>query len=201
MRNYDKGDKPYIAFLHGNVAIGYSEIDKRSGPAGMYAKSTRNYMTPTRLLYPVTQKNYNDDEYIRSQWSMLESFLSDKNVKLVTVFGYGAPATDVEAVNIMDRAWGGGSVRNMEQFEIIDVRPETEVVKQWSKFIESHHYDYATNFFESSVASNPNEAFSASNPVPATFKTLKEMREWFKPLLDAEKKWKKQNKSEKKNSS
>lgn len=89
VRNYGKGDKPYIAFLHGNVAIGYSEINKRSGPAGMYAKATRNYMAPTRLLYPVTQKNYNDDKYIKSQWDMLESFLSDKKVKLVTVFGYG----------------------------------------------------------------------------------------------------------------
>lgn len=129
-RNYEKDDRPYIAFLHGNVAIGYSNIDKRSGPAGMYAKKTRNYMVPTRLLYPVTQKNYNDDEYIKSQWDMLESFLSDKNVKLVTVFGYGASDTDIEAVNIMDKAWGGGNVRNMEQFEIIDVRSEKEVVKQ-----------------------------------------------------------------------
>jgi hypothetical protein len=207
VRNYGKGDKPYIAFLHGNVAIGYSEIDKRSGPAGMYAKATRNFMTPTRLLYPVTQKNYNDDEYIKSQWAMLENFLSDKNVKLVTVFGYGAPDTDIEAVNIMDKAWGGGSVRNMEQFEIVDVRPETEVVTQWNKFIESHHYDYASNYFDSSLASNPrrtsesyfqhiepmtiNEAFSASNPVPDNFKSLKEMREWFKPLFEAEEKWEK----------
>ncbi len=209
VRNYGKGDKPYIAFLHGNVAIGYSKIDKRSGPAGMYAKATRNYMAPTRLLYPVTQKNYNDDEYIKSQWDMLESFLSDKNVKLVTVFGYGAPETDIEAVNIMDKAWGGGKKRNMEQFEIIDVRPEEEVTKQWSKFIESHHYDYATNYFDSSLAHNPrrtsesyfqhiepltiSDAFSASNPVPKDFKTLKELRDWFKPLFAAEEKWKKKN--------
>lgn len=117
----------------------------------------------------------------------------------------------------MDKAWGGGSVRNMEQFEIIDVRPETEVVKQWSKFIKSHHYDYATNYFESSLANNPrrtsesyfqhiepltiNEAFSSSNPVPDNFKTLKEMREWFKPLFDAEEKWEKENKQQKKSSS
>jgi hypothetical protein len=217
VRNYGKGDKPYIAFLHGNVAIGYSKIDKRSGPAGMYAKATKKFMTPTRLLYPVTQKNYNEDEYIKSQWAMLENFLSDKNVKLVTVFGYGAPDTDIEAVNIMDKAWGGGNVRNMEQFEIVDVRPETEVVRQWSKFIESHHYDYASNYFESSLASNPrrtsesyfqhiepltiNEAFSASNPVPDNFKTLKEMRQWFKPLFDAEEKLEKQNKLQKKSSS
>ncbi len=67
----------------------------------MYAKAIKNYMAPTRLLYPVTQKNYNDDEYIKSQWAMLKGFLSDEKVKLVTVFGYGAPDTDVEAVKIL----------------------------------------------------------------------------------------------------
>jgi len=35
----------------------------------------------------------------------------------------------------------------MEQFEIIDVKNENDVVKQWSKFIESHHYDYETDSF------------------------------------------------------
>jgi hypothetical protein len=209
-RNHDVGDRPYIAFLHGNVAIGYSKIDKRSGPAGMYSKATKSHMPPTRLLFPVTQKNYNDDEYIRSQWAMLEDFLSDKNVKLVTVFGYGAPDTDVEAMQLMDKAWGGGSVRNMEQFEIIDIRSEKDVVKQWDKFIESHHYDYATNYFKSSLAFNPRrtseshfqhieamtieEAFSASNPIPDNFKTLHEMWKWFKPLITAEEKWKQKNK-------
>lgn len=38
------------------------------------------------------------------------------------------------------------------------------------------------------------EAFSASNPVPDDFKTLQELRDWFKPLFDAEKKMKQQNK-------
>lgn len=212
-RNYHVGDRPYIAFLHGNVAIGYSSIDKRSGPTGMYSRETKNYMYPTRLLFPVTQKNYNDDEYIKSQWAMLEDFLSDRNVKLVTVFGYGAPNTDVEAMDLMDKAWGGGNVRNMEQFEIIDIRSEKEVVKQWSKFIESHHYDYSTNYFESSLATNPrrtsesyfqhiepmtiDEAFSASNPIPDNFKTLEEMWAWHKPLIEAERKWKDEKSKEK----
>lgn len=213
-RNYHNGDRPYIAFLHGNVAIGYSKADKKSGPAGMYSKATKNYMEPTKLLFPVTQKNYNDDEYIKSQWDMLEDFLSDKNVKLVTVFGYGAPDTDVEAMELMDKAWGGGNIRNMEQFEIIDVRSEKEVVKQWEKFIESHHYDYATDYFESSLAANPRrtsesyfqhiepmtieEAFSASNPIPSDFKSLQELRDWFKPLIAAEEKWEEEKQQKKK---
>ncbi len=209
-RNHDVGDRPYIAFLHGNVAIGYSSIDKRCGPAGMYAKATKNYMHPTKLLFPVTQKNYTQDDFIKSQWAMFEDFLADKNVKLMTVFGYGAPDTDNEAIQRMHKAWGGAKVRNMEQFEIIDIRPEGEVVKQWKKFIESHHYDYSNNFFDSSLAYNPrrtsesyfqhilpmtiDEAFSNSNPVPPNFKTLQELQNWFKPLIDMENKWKEEGK-------
>ena len=102
---------------------------------------------------------------------------------------------------------GAGKVRNMEQFEIIDIRPEDEVVNQWDNFIETHHYDYTNNFFGSSIAHNPrrtsesyfqhiipmtiDEAFSASNPVPKDFKTLQELWDWFKPLIEAEEKWKK----------
>lgn len=205
-RNDHVGEKPYIAFLHGNVALGYSEIDKRCGPAGMYSKATRNYYNPTRLLYPVRTKNYNDDEFIKSQWALLESFLSDKSVVRVTIFGYGAPLSDVEAINLLHGAWGGGKKRNMEQFEIIDIRPEKEVVKTWKPFINSHHYDYSTDYFDSSLAYNPrrtsesyfqhtlpqtiDEAFSESNPVPRDLKTLNELWEWHQPLIDAENKWK-----------
>lgn len=215
-RSSHVGDRPYIAFLHGNVAIGYSKTDKRSGPSGMRSKATRNYMYPTQLLFPVTQKNYNEDEFIKSQWDMLRDFLADINVKLVTVFGYGAPDTDVEAVKLMYDAWGGNKKRKMEQFEIIDIRDEDVVVNQWDKFIESHHYDYSKDFFGSSIAANPrrtsesyfqhimpmtiDEAFSASNPIPNNFKTLEELWNWFKPLVDAEEKWKKDS-SEKKGSS
>lgn len=138
-------------------------------------------------------------------------FLADKNVKLITVFGYGAPETDVEAVKLMYDAWGGNKKRKMEQFEIIDIREEDTVVRQWDQFIESHHYDYSNDFFKSSIATNPrrtsesyfqhimpmtiDEAFSASNPVPNDFKTMEELWNWFKPLVDAEEKWKKERES------
>ncbi len=212
-RNHEIGDRPYIAFLHGNVAIGYNSIDKRCGPSGMYSKDTRNFMRPTKLLFPVTQKNYIDDEFIKSQWDLFEDFLADRNVKLMTVFGYGAPETDIEAIQRMHKAWGESKVRNMEQFEVIDIRPEDEVINQWKNFIESHHYDYSTNFFKSSIANNPRrtsesyfqhflpltiqDAFSSSNPVPPNFKTLKELQNWFKPLIDMEDKWKKEAKKKK----
>lgn len=208
-RNRHVGEMPYLSFLHGNVAIGYSKEDKRCGPAGWYSKATKNYFAPTKLLYPVTQKNYTDDEFISMEWDRLKWWLNHDKTVRVTIFGYGAPATDVEAVKLLNDSWGTGDERNMEQFEIIDIRPEDEVRNQWDNFIHSHHYDYAQDFFNSAIALNPRrtgesyfhhylpespaQSFRKSNPVPQNFKTLDEMWAWYKPLIDAEEEWKKKS--------
>jgi hypothetical protein len=96
----------------------------------------------------------------------------------------------------------------MEQFELIDIREEKEVKKSWNGFIHSHHYDYCSSFFESSIALHPrrsvesyhhwsmpsafSEAFQEGNPVPQDFKTLKELWDWYKPLIEAEQTYYKQ---------
>lgn len=204
-RNSHVGDSPYIAFLHGNVALGYNKEVRRSGPSGMAPKNTYNYFEPTKLLFPVMKKNYNRDEFTQGQWELLDSFLSDKDVKLLTIFGYGAPSTDLEAIQALNKAWGTGNERNMEQIEIVDIRPEAKLVETWKKFINTHHYHCPTDYFKSSVAYNPRrtfesyfqhinpmkfaESFSASNPVPMDFKTLEELWDWHKNLVEAEKEY------------
>lgn len=91
----------------------------------------------------------------------------------------------------------------MEEFEIIDIREEKEVIKSWETFIHSHHYSYHKSFFDSSIARHPrrsvesyrhwampitySEAFQEGNPIPRNFKTLKELWDWYKPLIKAEK--------------
>tara|TARA_R110000868_G_scaffold173512_2_gene409653 strand:- start:2795 stop:3847 length:1053 start_codon:yes stop_codon:yes gene_type:complete len=205
-------DLPNLCFLHGNVAIGYSKEDKRRGPAGMYMRKDGGYFEPTKLLYPVEQKNYIEDEFINTEWDRLKFWLNSDATKLVTIFGYGAPKSDVEAVKILNEAWGTGEERNMEQFEIIDIRDEETVRENWDTFIHSHHYDYSTDYFDSSLADNPrrtsesyfqhiqamspDEAFSASNPIPKDIKTMEELWEWHKPLIEAENIWKLENEKE-----
>jgi hypothetical protein len=196
-------DLPYLAFLHGNVAIGYSPEDKRCGPSGMYARKDGGYFEPTKLLYPVEQKNYTDDEFINIEWTRLKYWLSKKsNTVRVTIFGYGAPKSDVEAVSLLNDAWGTPDERDMEQFEIIDIRKETELRELWDNFIHSHHYDITDNYFGSSLAYNPrrtsesyfchyrpnspSEAFRQANPIPKDIKTLDELWAWHKPLIEAE---------------
>lgn len=210
VRNGKIADMPYLSFLHGNVAIGYSKEDKKCGPSGWYSKATENFFEPTRLLYPIDQKDYYSDEFINIEWDRMKTWLNSESTKRVTIFGYGAPKSDYEAVKLLNDAWGDRDKRNMEQFEIIDIRKEEIVRKNWDKFIHSHHYDYGTTYFNSSLAHNPrrssesyfqhyspmtpDEAFSENNSVPSDLKTLEELWEWHKPLIEAENKWKEKNK-------
>jgi hypothetical protein len=196
-------DLPRLSFLHGNVAIGYSKEDKRCGPIGMQARRDGGIFQPTKLLYPVEQKNYTDDEFINIEWKRVKYWLSkDSGTVRATIFGYGAPISDVEAVSLLNTAWGTSDERSMEQFEVIDITPKQELINRWNGFIHTHHYDIADNYFGSSLAYNPrrtsesyfchyepmtpDEAFRKSNPVPNDFKTLEDLWRWHEPLIEAE---------------
>jgi hypothetical protein len=208
VRNRGIADLPYLSFLHGNVAIGFAKNMKRSGPAGWTHKESLEDFEPTKLLYPIKHKDYNQDDFMRIEWNRVKTWLESESTKRVTIFGFGAPETDVEAVKLLHDAWGGGAKRNMEQFEIINTNSEDQERKRWDTFIHSHHYDYAYSYFDSSLATNPRrtsesyfqhvvpstiaEAFSQSNPVPNDLKTLEELWEWHRPLLVAEQKEKKE---------
>jgi len=192
---------PHILFLHGNVSIGYDKVTGKSGPAGGIAYKDYSFFEPTQLLYPVESKDYNTDPYIKGQWGDLSIGL--ENAERVTVFGYSAPVTDVEAIDLLQKAWGMVDDRAMEEFEFIDVKPEDEVIKSWKTFVHSHHYRVHKDYFDSSLAQHPrrtvesyhhwampntiNEAFQDGNPVPRDFKTLEELWEWHRPLIEVEK--------------
>jgi hypothetical protein len=209
VRNREVAALPFLAFLHGNVAIGYGSNMHRAGPAGWTHKETLDYFEPTKLLYPIKHKNYNQDEFMQREWGRIKFWLHKDSTKIVTIFGFGAPDTDVEAVKLLDEAWGGYDKRNLEQFEIINSSPEDQERKKWDSFIHTHHYDYSSNYFNSSLALNPrrtfesyfqhcfpstpSEAFSESNPVPDNIHSIKELWDWHRPLIDAEEEWKRNN--------
>lgn len=203
LRNSNFTPSPGILFLHGNVSIGYDASDDSSGLAGWRSKFTGNLFEPTKLLYPVENKDYNSDSYIRGQWETLGDIL--KVSERVTIFGYSAPKSDVEAIDLLQNAWGSVEDRTMEEFELIDVRKEEDVRKAWREFIHTHHYNYATDYFDSSLAYHPRRsvesyhlwyrprviehAFQDGNLVPQNFKSLDELWEWHQPLIDAENKF------------
>ncbi len=144
---------PKLAFLHGNVMVGYCEKDKYEGNYGEECIMCGSKLTPSRLLYPIKKKNYNEDPYTLSNWNKFRRYL--KKAYIVTVFGYSAPVSDVEAINMIKEAWGNIEERNMEDFEFIDIKKEKEITKTWEKFIHTHHYSLHDNFFDSVLAKFP----------------------------------------------
>lgn len=203
LRNGEFVKSPGILFLHGCVSLGYDSSNGSSGPAGWYSKATKEQFKPTELLYPVESKDYNSDPFIKGQWDALSEEL--KIAERVTVFGYSAPVTDVEAIALLQNAWGDAEQRAMEQFELIDVREEGEVRKSWDSFIHSHHYNYSKDYFESSFALHPrrtvesyhhwsmpfspSDSFQDGNRIPNDFSSLEELWEWHKPLVEVENKF------------
>ncbi len=202
-RNKGHGSKPIIRFLHGNVAIGYDEEDLRPGPAGAYRRENFHQFKPTPLLYPTGEKNYEEDPFIKREWIRLREALHDETTWRVTIFGYSAPVSDTAAMRLMNDAWGTSDDRDREQFELIDIRPEEEIRKAWDSFIHTHHYDYCTNYFQSSLAKCPRrtnesyhlrcfpltskEAFHENYPIPnGGFTTFDEMWAWHEDLINIE---------------
>ncbi|GEM_PF-372352 len=191
---------PQLSFLHGNVAVGYSAKDQRAGPIGMRSEATGGEFVRTPLLYPVTQKNYNQSEFITHEWERLRKWL--RKARRLTIFGYGAPVTDVEAVDLMSNAWGNPRQRNMEQIEIIDLQPQEILAKRWQRFIHTDHYECFNSYFESSLSlfprrtgesfmhrflhTTPRQSFQEPNPIPQRFDSLKDLWKWHEPLLAAE---------------
>lgn len=193
-RNFRYGNAPQLLFLHGSVAVGYCEsckvvIDRfKTCECGRVAK-------PLPILYPVKQKNYQSDPAIASHWQSLQEQM--KRALTVTFFGYGAPRTDVEAVRLLRNGWGNASTRSMEETEIIDIRPESELLQTWEPFIHSHHYRVCDSFYDSNIASHPRRSCEAiwtrvgkarfvergEFPRSDDFEAL---RRWFKPRIDAE---------------
>lgn len=189
---------PLCLHLHGNVATGYCVRHKpvSIGDRGNNCRRCGERLVDSRLLYPVAQKNYTADPLIALAWESLQSALKD--CFLLTVFGYGAPTTDKEAVKLMKAGWGDVNVRQMEETEIIDIRSEDDLCKTWEPFIHTHHYQTHTSFYDSMLGLLPRRSvemmfrqlvdaeFIEHFPLPrdADWHAL---REWARPFVDQEK--------------
>lgn len=124
---------PEIFFLHGNVRTAYCPSHpNRWGARWVNCPDCRTKFVPTKLLYPIEVKNYASDQFIASAWDAAKWFL--ENAFTLTIFGYGAPASDVEAVDLMQTAWNADR-RIIEHVEIIDIRPEDVLYETWKPFI------------------------------------------------------------------
>jgi len=199
-RNRYKAPLPDILHLHGNVRIGYCKNHQVQGENGRYCPECNKKLTPSRLLYPVDVKNYSDDYLISSEWKVLKHILRDAFT--ITIFGYGAPTTDKEAVELLEKAWKDKSKRELETTEFIDIKDEDVIREQWEPFIYSHHYLHFKEFYKSWIPNHPRRSCEAlyvptalgrfvdEFPLPKNL-GFDEILSWLNPLIEAEHKLKK----------
>ena len=189
---------PNVAFLHGNVAVGVCLHCNIKGY--MYNKICHRCYKPydnMRLLYPVENKNYSSDKVINDEWELLNHYFE---ISLyVTIFGYSAPDSDVDAKKLMLDASMKNRSREFYELEIIDIKPEEEIEETWSDFIHSHHYSVIDNFKESYLFHHPRRSTDAffdaylmnspwdGNPFPE-FNDIYEMHQWIEQMLQEENK-------------
>ncbi len=169
---------PQVVYLHGNVELAACEAHDRRGKPSERCPDCGSDLQPVPLLYPVEEKDYEQNKFIADAWSALQSALG--NAARVTVFGYSAPVSDRAAIELLREAWGTWEEREFEQFELI-VRPGADHEKmrdRWDSFIHSHHYDVVDDYFDSMLARAPRRTvevfiaqnlhakFADENPVP-----------------------------------
>lgn len=153
-RNREFHDRfPKLLFLHGSVASAYCEEHQLHGVTGSTCPHCSEPLVPTPLLFPVAKKDYTAHPAIAHAWGHLQHALA--NAQMITVFGYSAPVSDVDARLLLQDAWGTANTRKFEQIEIIDIRPEDELLTAWDSFIHSHHYDVFRTLQESWVSKHP----------------------------------------------
>lgn len=193
---------PAIVFLHGNVAIGVCEEHKVQNFVENKCSRCDSPLTPTRLLYPISQKNYSTDPLINSEWSRFQNYL--EHAFLVTVLGYSAPKTDVEARKAMRAAWSQNPSLQLAEIEIIDIRNQDEVHQEWQDLIFSHHYSYKNRFDDSCAGRFPRRSCEALYRIyleaeiisPREFGkeiplsgNLPDLMEWVRPFVFQEQDW------------
>ncbi|MFA5794961.1 MAG: hypothetical protein WC980_07870 [Candidatus Brocadiia bacterium] len=186
---------PVLSFLHGNVGIGICRKHKKAGLIQKGCKECEKAFEPVPLLYPIICKNYSDNPFIKDEWIRLQHYL--ENTYFLTIFGYGAPTTDIDAMSLMHEGWKKNPRIELVEVEIIDVKDESKLKENWDKFIISHHYRTLKIFERSYIYRHPRRSIEAffdcfmqcepwrENPLPKT-NDLNELIDWLHPLFEQE---------------
>ncbi|MBI1898622.1 MAG: hypothetical protein HYS04_19125 [Acidobacteria bacterium] len=101
------------AFLHGNVAVGFCAEHRTCGWYDDNCRVCSQPFSPSPLLFPVKDKDYTGQPFIRSEWARLRRDL--EAAYFVTIFGYSGPITDVAARNALLEVWSRNGAREIAE--------------------------------------------------------------------------------------
>ena len=144
---------PDIFFLHGSVRVGACLVHDIWGERKGLCPKCSKPLVDVPLLYPIEQKDYSKNPFIRRNWHAAQILFRDAFT--LTIFGYGAPDSDTEAVQLLRSAWMSRSDRSIEHIEIVDVANQSLLYSRWSPFSPTHHYRVTRSFEQSRLARWP----------------------------------------------
>jgi hypothetical protein len=116
---------------------------------------------------------------------------------LVTIFGYSAPVTDVEARSLLLNKWMENPTREFAEIDIVDIRPREDIERSWADFFVRQHYGIFPDVRRTTSFRHPRrscEAFAMAtlqqdpwieNGLPPV-RRLEELHAWLHPLLEEE---------------
>lgn len=160
-RNYGVASLPGIFFLHGNVRVGSCVNHPDNwGKRGQLCPTCNQRFVDVPLLYPIEKKNYfSGNSYTASSWDSAKSEFS--KAFTMTIFGYSAPDSDVEAVDLLRSAWLNESSRELEHVELIDILDSAILHERWKTFTPTFHLHLKTSFEQSSLLRWPRRTCEA----------------------------------------
>jgi len=142
-------DLPHVVFLHSNTWEWY-KIDKDNvftgvwqkelplKPGGYIVSEDGTRCTRAKLLYPVKNKNYDDDPFIKKSWEIFKFNLN--KCFMLTIFGYSAPQSDSVAMETIREAFlflnNDNSINGLSNFkQITFINPCKNIIKNFENII------------------------------------------------------------------
>ena len=148
IRNRKVGNLPQLIFPHGNVAVGLCYNCLTKGYVKEHCFNCGNSFEKMPLLFPVKKKNYYDGSIIENEWNEAKIALS--NACGLTIFGYGVPETDNEALELIKTSFEESQIKEIAPLTIINLDNEKQnQIDKWSSIISMRVFQYCSHFNES----------------------------------------------------
>lgn len=192
-RNRHVCNLPHLVFLHGNVDVGACNEHRTKGFLEHGCSECQEPLSRSKLLYPIARKDYNADPLIANEWSEVGEAL--RYAYIITIIGYRAPESDVEAKDLLLTAWQQNRSREFGELDIVDIRSREELESEWQRFFVRTHYGISTHphwLFKHARRSCDHFAMATlqqrpchDNPLLDT-NNLLELQEWAVPYVREE---------------